>query len=381
MARIAGDEYRHRDEELRWPMELLIGVGVGVLLVLVAVYLGKRRRRRPKTLAGRWAAHNGYVTRRDSKVQLFVQGPPFDRGDGVVQHALLVGSCAGRPSLITHFGWYHGDPGRVGGASVALVLELPGEVAPLQIDSLGGAGDDFAQAYRVTCDSPELVRAVVNPRVTRLLLAGPRHVNLRLDGTAMLVWTDGELTSPRQLETVHDLATELYRGIPRTVYTEPMHPEPARVQAPVGAQPVDVRGRAGEARQRDGEVSVSLPVDASWPRLTVMAYELMADQYRATTFDKPEPSAHPLVDIMFAVRSPDENFRRRVLDDLSDWLPIDERTRRCGVRLDRHGITAHAPGELTNPNLVALLTDVVYEVSQRLSADTYRHRPSKLPAG
>lgn len=377
-------------------MELLVGVGVGILLVFTALHVVRRRRRRPKTLPGRWAVRNGYVYRRDPRVHLFVQGPPFSRGDGVIERALLVGSCAGRPSLITHFGWYYGHPGQVGGASVALVLELPGEVAPLQVDHRADAGEDaeFGRAYRVTCDSPDLVREVITPRMRRVLLAGPPHerVNLRLDGTAMIVWIDAELTSPRQLDTVHDRATELYRLLPRTIYAigEPAAAETAPAP-PKGARPLDIHGRPGEAWQTSGpvgdEVSVSLPVDAAWPRLGIVAYEWMADQYGATSFDKPDPSAHPLVDIMFAVRSADENFRRMVLADLADWLPIDERIRRCGVLLDCDNgeagpgrVTAYAPGQLDNDTLVARLCDVVHEVSRRLSEQTYRYRPAKLSA-
>lgn len=373
-------------------MELLVGVGVGVLLVFTGFHVARRRRRRPKTLAGRWAVRNGYVYRQDPRVHLFVQGPPFDRGDGVIERALLVGSCAGRPSLITHFGWYHGHPGQVGGSCVALVLELPGEVTPLQVDHRADAGEgaEFDQAYRVTCDNPGLVGRVVTPRLERALLAGPPHerVNLRLDGTAMIVWIDAELTSARQLETVHDCATEIYRLIPRKVFREP----PAAEQAPVkpdGARELDIHGRPGEVWQTPGpvgdEVTVSLRVDATWPRLNIVAYEWMVDQYRTTTFDKSDPSAHPLVDVMFAVRSTDENFRRNVLADLADWLPIDDRTRRCGILLegdegeDGHGrITAYAPGQLSNDALVHLLVEVVHEVSQRLSEQTYRYGRVKL---
>jgi hypothetical protein len=374
-------------------VETAVWVGAGVLLLLVAVYLFRRLHGRPKTLPGRWAARNGYVYRQDPRVHLFVQGPPFNRGDGAIERALLVGSCAGRPSLITHFGWYHGHPRQVGGASVALVLELPGEVAPLQLD-LHGEGAEFDEVYQVTCESPELVGQVVTPRVQRVLMAGPHHerVNLRLDGTAMIVWLDGELVSARQLEIVHDRATELFRLIRRTVYAGGRQPAVEPAPVPVrrrGVRAIDLRGRPGEAWQtsaRDGdEVSVSLLVDAAWPWLSIVAYEWMADQYHATSFDKPDPSAHPLVDIMFAVRSTDENFRRLVLADLADWLPIDERTRRCGLLLDTEEgseqggrITAYAPGQLTNTTLVDLLADVVHEVSERLSDQTYRYRPTKL---
>ena len=330
MIGIVGD-CRRLDEERRVRMELVVGVGVGLLLVLAGtVFVRRRLRWRPRTLAGKWAVHNGYVyRRRDPRVHLFVQGPPFDRGDGVVERALLVGSCAGRPSLITHFGWYRGNPGRIVGSGVALVLELPGEVAPLQLDVRPDGPEnvtgeaEFDQVYRVSCESPGLVRDVLTPRVRRVLTSGER-VNVRLDGTAMVVWVDAELRSARQLETVHDLGTELYRLIPESVYAvpepadeevpEPREPEPE----PDGVRAVDVHGRAGEARQCDGEVSVTLTVDAAWPRLTVVAYEWMADQYHASEFDRPDPSAYRLVDIMFAVRSADDNFRRAVLADLAE---------------------------------------------------------------
>lgn len=380
-------------------MGMYVGILVGVLLVVAVVHLRKRLRRRPRTLPGRWAVRNGYVYRLDPRVHLFVQGPPFDRGDGVVERALLVGSCAGRPSLITHFGWYEGHPGRLGGACVALVLKLPGEVAPLQIDHVGPEGtagsEDFDKVYRVTCESPEIIEQVVGPRMRRALVTGP-PVHLRVDGDAMIVWLDEELVSARQLETVHDRATELYRLIPRTVFdgffrsvnVVPVRPRPDSLRT------MDIHGRPGEAWRtsvRDGpdEVSVSLLVDASWPRLSIVAYEWMTDHYNATSFDKPNPTAHPLVDIMFAVRSTDENFRRQVLVDLADWLPIDERTRRCGLLLEADPapddtdrtigrITAYTPGQLTDHSLVALLADVVHEVSERLSEESYRYRPEKL---
>ncbi|MCT2585209.1 hypothetical protein [Actinophytocola gossypii] len=381
-------EYRRLDEERRVRMEMMAGVGGGLVLVLAAaVFVRRRLRRRPRTLAGRWAVHNGYVYRRDRRVHLFVQGPPFDRGDGVVERALLVGSCAGRPSLITHFGWYRGQPGRIIGSGVALVLELPGEVAPpLQVDACADAADDaeFDEAYRVWCESPELVRAVLTPRARRVLTGGER-VNVRLDGTAMVVWVDGELRSARQLATVHDLGTELYRLIPESVWVVREPPEEVPVQRapdpePDGVRAVDVHGRPGEASQCDGEVSVSVTMPAAWPRLTVVAYEWMADQYHAVTFDRPDPSAYRLVDIMFAVRSADDNFRRAVLADLAEWLPLDERNRRCGMVLEADRVTAHAPGELANDTLVTLLADVVHEIVTRLSEDTVRYRPDKLAA-
>ncbi|OLF10763.1 hypothetical protein [Actinophytocola xanthii] len=373
--------------------------GAGVLVVLVGVYLAQRRRRRPRTLVGRWAADNGFVNRTDSRVHLFVQGPPFDRGDGVVERALLVGQCARRPALIAYFGWYRGDPSRVDGACLALVLELPAEVAPLQLEAREEAeGERFEQLYRITCGGPELVAGVVTPAFMRVLVAGTalERVNLRLDGTAMIVWRDGELVGGRQLTALHDLAAELYRQIPESVLRGEQAPvatpATAPVSAPPGASAIDIHGRAGAAWQVGGsreEVWVALPVEAAWPRLDIVAYELLTDQYHATRFDRPAPSAHPLVDVMFAVRSGDENFRRDVLADLADWLPIDDRTRRCGLVLERDPqrsaatadrsmsrISAYAPGRLADTALVELLADVVHEVSQRLSERTYGYRVS-----
>jgi hypothetical protein len=384
-------------------MSWIVAVGVGVLLVLVGVYLAKRRRRRPRTLVGRWAAGNGFVNRTDSRVHLFVQGPPFDRGDGVVERALLVGQCARRPALITYFGWYHGDPSRVDGACLALVLELPTEVAPLQIDARDRAeGERFEQRYRITCGGPDLVAGVVTPGFVRVLLAGTalEPVNLRLDGTAMIVWRDGELVGGRQLSALHDLAAELYREIPESVLRgdQPAAaPAAAPPQVPSGVRVLDVHGRPGEVWQQDGsageEVWVGLRVDAAWPRLDIVAYEMLADQYRATRFDRPAPSAHPLVDVMFAVRCADEHFRRGVLADLADWLPIDDRTRRCGLVLEadpgRAGrspdrpvsrISAFAPGRLADAELVELLADVVHEVGRQLSEGTYGYRMTRPAA-
>lgn len=377
-------------------MGIYVGIATGVLLVVAALHLRRRLRGRPRTLPGRWAVRNGYVYRRDPRVHLFVQGPPFDRGERVVERALLVGSCAGRPSLITHFGWYDGQSGEIGGACVALVLQLPGEVGPLQVDDLGVEGEEFDEVYAVTCASPELLEQVVGPKMRRALVNGPR-VNFRLDGDAMIVWVDGELVSARQLETVHDRATELYRLIPRTAFVDDRAIDPVPVRPrPDSLRTLDIHGRPGEAWQtsvRDGadEVSVSLLVDASWPRLSILAYEWLADHYNATSFDKPDPSAHPLVDIMFAVRSTDDNFRRQVLADLADWLPLDERTRRCGLLLESDPapddeertigrITAYTPGLLADDELVRLLADVVHEVGRRLTEQTYRYQRVKLSA-
>jgi hypothetical protein len=384
-------------------MSLVVAVGVGLLVVLVGVHLGVRRRRRPRTLVGRWAAGNGFVNRTESRVHLFVQGPPFDRGDGVVERALLVGQCARRPALITYFGWHHGDPTRIDGACLALVLELPAEVAPLQLDAREGAeGERFEQRYRVTCGSPELVAGVLTPGFVRVLLAGTalQRVSLRLDGTAMILWRDGELVSGRQLAALHDLAGELYRQLPESVLRGEQAPVAPPAGAPAGAEGVrvvDIHGRPGEAWQEGGarreEVWVGLRVEAAWPRLDIVSYELLADQYRATRFDRPTPSVHPLVDIMFAVRCVDEHFRRGVLADLADWLPIDERTRRCGLVLEadpgRAGravdrpvsrISAYAPGRLADESLVELLADVVHEVGERLSERTYGYRMTRPAA-
>lgn len=367
-------------------MELLVGVGAGILVLFVFLYLLRRWRGRGRRFVGRWAARNGYTLRRGDRVHLFVQGPPFDRGVGTIERVLLVGGCADRPSLITHFSWHYGDPARPAGSSLAVVVELPGAVPPLQVDSLAALTGatvpaepgpaDFDATYLVTCDDPELTRLVVHPELVRYLLSGPHleRLSLRLDGTALIVWADGALTGPRQLSALHDRATEIYRLIPPSVY-----PEPEPVPAP---RPP----RAGERVHGQGaEACVSLAVDALWPELTITAYELLADQYRATTFDKPAPSAYPLVDIMFAVRSADEGFRRAVLDDLADWLPIDDRSRRCVIRLDHDPdadpddpagrVTAYAPGEVANTALVALLTEVANEVAGRLSPATYRYRP------
>ncbi|GAB3450112.1 hypothetical protein [Actinophytocola sediminis] len=381
-------------------------ISVGVVLLIAAIYYGQKLRGRPRTMSGRWAAGNGYVYRRDLRVHLFVQGPPFDRGVEVIERVLLVGSCAGRPSLITHFGWYDDhrdgvDLGDAGGACVALALQLPGEVTPLQVNHLGVDGEEFTDVYEITCDVPGFAARVVGLRLRRAMLAWPsaERVNFRLDGDAMIVWLEGELVSTRQLEIVHDCATELYRLLPRSLFAE----DPSRVvpvsvrRRPASLRTMDIHGRPGEAWQtsyRDGvdEVSVSLLVDAAWPRLSIEAYEWLVDHYNATSFDKPDPSAYPLVDIMFAVRSADENFRRQVLDDLAEWLPLDERTRRCGLQFETDPapdddedrpvsrITAYAPGQLTNDPLVTLLADVVHEVGQRLSRQTYRYPPVKLSA-
>lgn len=381
-------------------MGVFVGIVVGILLLLVGLHFRRRLRGRPRTMPGRWAARNGYIYRRDPRVHLFVQGPPFDRGEGVIERVLLVGSCAGRPSLITHFGWHYGHFGDVGGSCVALVLQLPGEVAPLQVERHGGEGDEFDDVYRVDCDNAELYERVVGPRLRRAMMAGAPHerVNLRLDGDALIVWLDEELVRARQLETVHDMATELYRLIPRGVLAEGMVVDPVPVRPrPESLQVIDIHGRRGEAWEtpvRDGadEVSVSLLVEAGWPRLSIVAYEWMADHYNATSFDKPDPSAHPLVDIMFAVRSTDDNFRRQVLADLAGWLPLDDRTRRCGLLLEADPppdddeetppvgrITAYTPGQLADDELVSLLADVVHEVGQRLTEQSYRYRRMKLP--
>lgn len=377
-------------------MGVFVGIVVGILLLVAAVHLRRRLRGRPRTMPGRWAVRNGYIYRRDARVHLFVQGPPFDRGEGAIERVLLVGSCAGRPSLITHFGWHDAEGD---GACVALVLQLPGEVAPLQVEWLGGDGEEFDDVYRVECDNPALLERVVGPRLRRAMMTGgPRErVNFRLDGDAMVVWLDGELVSARQLETVHDRATELYRSIPRGVLAEGMVVDPVPVRPrPESLRRIDIHGRHGEAWQtpvRDGadEVSVTLLVEAAWPRLSIVAYEWMADHYNATSFDKPDPSAHPLVDIMFAVRSTDDTFRRQVLADLADWLPLDDRTRRCGLLLESDPpdeddetppvgrITAYTPGQLDDEELVGLLADVVHEVGQRLSQQSYRYRRMKLP--
>jgi len=73
---------------------------------------------------------------------------------------------------------------------------------------------------------------------------------------------------------------------------------------------------------------------------------------------------------MFESRCADERFRRLVLADLADWLPVDERTWTVAIHLAGGQLTVLTRGRTTEERL----SEVLREVRSRLSDAVLAYR-------
>lgn len=397
----------------------LAGGVVLVLLVLIGVRGLSTEDR--KTVSW-WAARNGFrYTKGSFRLFHHLTGMPFDRGTGQDAHDVLSGAIAGVPGLIVGFSWYRlptgdGPSGLHSGICVAAVLDLPAPVPELVVrrETRRDLGRDlqleseaFNDAFRVTGTHDRFSYDVLNPRVMELMLANPEY-GLRIGGSTLAVWRDGQLDGTTALGELRDLAATLYGLVPGFVYTSgyPATASP-RVgeippadlgETPTGTihmlQHVAYRGHEIERYEyrrklwgvTESAVSVKINVPTVWPVLMIAAKEIATARGRQPRFDDGVTAGHPDFDDLFACGTPRPDFASLALTrEFTDLMVARPDTRRAtvifqselltpaddGVAEDtrRGGLWVSAPGELNDQDLVNRLTELACDLVEAVAPE------------
>jgi hypothetical protein len=267
-------------------------------------------------------------------------------------------------------------------------------------DGIELESEEFNAACQVFADQPRFAYDVLHPRMMRFLLdREPQSV--RIDGTVLVAWRDAPVSRPgfdAMTGFARDFYQHLPSFLFSDGYDRPGR-NTLRIgeldEAALGEPAVDVPrplralGYAGRyvelevtpRRNPDGrslgqEVAGCVVVAAGWPPFELVdgratapdrkfrrlvladvgdwweadwrssrcgcAWSGWPSVARAGSPRSPvgattTPSGFELVDVMFETRCADERFRRLVLADLADWLPVDERTWRVAIRVWRRG--------------------------------------------
>lgn len=222
------------------PFVLFLGVAV-VFGLAFLVRRPIRERRRVKDIA-EWADLNGWEraeTESDATLPFRWPGGPFVEGRPEPATDVLYGSVAGYPMISFTHTWRTGKEGsRFSRKRYAHVIALDEEASEprLQlspedwrdrVQKLFGGQDvqlgnpAFDEAWRVRASDDVFARRVLDPRfMSMLMLPDYQKTNIRVDGPAVMLWTDGKTTvdnlskKPGKLVEVRRYTVPLEKGQP-----------------------------------------------------------------------------------------------------------------------------------------------------------------------
>lgn len=218
------------------PALSLLPLVIGPVVIGLGIWF--RLRRRLRILA--WARASGwtYVGTDRSLVDRW-QGEPFGKGHTRATSDVMVGRWAGRPAISFTYSYRSGSGKDESTFSFHVVaLPLPAYLSTLELtpegfgDRLakvfGGQdiqfeSDEFNRAWRVRSPNPRFAHDVVHPRLMeRLLRADARGVSLRIGGTDIVTWADGETRTDRIAGRLA-LMTAVVDSVPRFVWQDHGH--------------------------------------------------------------------------------------------------------------------------------------------------------------
>ncbi len=207
-----------------------------VILPVVAVATIWFQLRRSKRIKA-WAAASGwtYVGRDHSLVDRW-QGEPFGKGDSRATSDVLVGRWAGRPAVSFTYSFRTGtDDHETTSTYHVIALPLPAYLPTLELTPEGFGtrlasmlgrqdiqfeSEEFNRAWRVESPDPKFAHDVVHPRLMeRLMRADARGVCLRISGTDVLTWTEGD-TDLERIAGRLGLMTAVIDSVPRYVWQD-----------------------------------------------------------------------------------------------------------------------------------------------------------------
>jgi hypothetical protein len=163
---------------------------------------------------------------------------PFGQGESRQARNVMGGDWQGRPfsafdySYVTESTDSHGKTTRTTHRFGVVRVGLPAYLPNLQVTDEGilhrfaaavGLGqdielesEDFNRAFRVSSQDPKFASDVLTPRTMEMLLAGP-HLAWRIEGTDILSWDSGQLSSVQVLERLDHLS-KVIAGVPSFVW-------------------------------------------------------------------------------------------------------------------------------------------------------------------
>jgi len=214
----------------------LIVLGLPVLLV-VGWYLGALRSQRRCEAFNAWAATIGWnfipeVPRLGDRWRR----SPFGLGESRVATEVLSGTWSGSPALSFTYRYVMGS-GRDSRTEVlhVVTLSLPAFLPTLTLTPEGAAtklaklaggqdlsfeSDEFNRAWRVECEMEKFAYDVITPRLMeRLLRSDAAGVSIRIDGTDVLSWSNGE-QSLEALAPRLELLTAVRDAVPGFVWRD-----------------------------------------------------------------------------------------------------------------------------------------------------------------
>jgi hypothetical protein len=187
----------------------LIVLGLPVLL-FVGWYLGFRRSQKRLDAFAAWAATTGWLLLpEDDRLADCWNKSPFGLGDSRKAIEVLSGTWSGSPAQSFTYRYVTGSgKDRTTHRLHVVTMSLPAFLPTLTLTPEGAGAklaklvggqdlsfesDDFNRAWRVECGMTKFAYDVITPRLMeRLLRSDAAGVSIRIDGTDVLCWSNGE---------------------------------------------------------------------------------------------------------------------------------------------------------------------------------------------